>query len=44
MKRRSVQNGVCFYEARWKSADTSSSFADKAMNRVQIKKYTVENI
>ena len=27
-----------------KSADTSSFFAEKAMNRVQMKKYTVENI
>ena len=27
-----------------KSADNSSFFAEKAMNRVQRKKYTVENI
>ena len=27
-----------------KSADISSFFAGNAMNRVQIKKYTVENI
>ena len=33
-----------FNEAWYNSADTSSFFADKAMNRVQIKKYTVENI
>ena len=25
-------------------ADTGSSFAEKAINRVQIKKYTAENI
>ena len=25
-------------------ADTSSFFADKATNRIQMKKYTVENI
>ena len=44
MRRRSDQKVVCVYEAWWKSADTSSFFAEKAMNRVQMKKYTVENI
>ena len=38
MRRHSGQKVVCFYEAWCKSVDTSSFFAEKAMNRVQIKK------
>ena len=45
MKRRSGQNVVCFFMKHGEKARTLVYFfAENAMNRVQIKKYTVENI